>query len=308
MAPPRRVTAGVLLAAAGLAWADPPCEEGRAQTGLALAVQSAGLAVAGVEEGSAAAESGLGVGDTVLQVNGTVLRSCADYARVVREARRERKALLLLVRRPSGEIPLVVAAATWARPVAVVETSAPAEPPSVVAVVAAAAPPPLPPDAQVTLEEVTTGLEALAPAEQPPKRLAAYREALLQVRRQTETLAAREAIPSGLVSGLRTVLGYYDAARVAWEAEEALRESERRPRHVPFDQAAAAPYFTDSPAAAAVDEFPFLRATVVRDPGPGFLGVAESAGLWRPREARQLLWARGREELARLTTWLGPGR
>ena len=71
---------------------------------------------------------------------------------------------------------------------------------------------------------------------------------------------------------------------------------------MPSSEAAAAPFFADSEAAATIEEFPFLRATVSRDPRPGLVG--ESSGLWRPVEARALLWAHGREELDRLTAWL----
>jgi hypothetical protein len=69
---------------------------------------------------------------------------------------------------------------------------------------------------------------------------------------------------------------------------------------------ATAPYFGDSDVAAVIDEFPFLRGTVARDPTPGRL-AGESAGLWRATEARALLWARGREERGRLTTWIAAG-
>jgi len=85
-------------AAAGL-----PCEEERGRTGIALAAVEQGLAVGAVDEDSAAASAGLRVGDTVLQVNGTVPRACADYGRTVREAEHERKALLVLVRRGDAD-------------------------------------------------------------------------------------------------------------------------------------------------------------------------------------------------------------
>jgi len=108
-----------------------------------------------------------------------------------------------------------------------------------------------------------------------------------------------------VLSGLRTVLEYYEGAAVAWASEETQRERERRPRHLPAGETATATFFEDSEATALLDEFPFLRATVVRDPAPGLVG--ESAGLWRPRQARALLWEHGREELGRLTGWLAAG-
>ena len=99
------------------------------------------------------------------------------------------------------------------------------------------------------------------------------------------------------------MLSYYEGAAVAWASEETQRERERRPRHLPAPETAS--FFGDSEVAALIDRFPFLRATVVRDPAPGLVG--ESSGLWRPRQARTLLWERGREELGRLTGWLAAG-
>jgi len=306
MAHARLVTLALALAAAGSARAAGPCEEDRGQTGLALAVAaSGGLAVAAVDDDSAAAAGGLRVGDAVVQANGTLARSCSEYARVVREARRERKAVLLLVRRADAEVPLALGAGTWERVVAAVAPPPPAEAPSVRALVAAPPPPPLPPETHVSVDEVTHGLSRLAGEGWPGPSLATYQKDVLRLSRQVETLAAREAAPAAVLSGLRTVLEYYEAAAVAWASEETQRERERRPRHLPASEAATAPFFEGSEAAALIDRFPFLRATVVRDPAPGLIG--ESGGLWRPRQARTLLWERGREELGRLTGWLAAG-
>jgi len=218
----------------------------------------------------------------------------------VREARREHKAVLLLVRRAAAEVPLALGPSTWERALAAAVPPAPAEAPSVRTLVATLPPPPLPPGTHVSVEEVTRGLSALAGG----SRLGAYQEDVLRVRRQVETLAGREAAPAAVLGGLRTVLRYYEGAAVAWASEETQRERERRPRHLPAETMTA-PFFADSEVAALIDEFPFLRAAVLRDPAPGLVG--ESGGVWRPREARTLLWERGREELGRLTGWLAAG-
>ncbi len=215
--PMRVAVALAAVLAAVPAWAANPCEEGREQTGLALAAREGGLEIAAVDPDSAAAESGIRTGDALVQVNAMLPRSCADYARAVRDARDGRKALRL--------------------------------------------------------------------------------------HRQLEALAARHTAPPAAVDGLRTVLRYFDAAEVAWAADESVREHERRPRHLPSSEGQAAPFFADSDAAATIEEFPFLRATVSRDPRPGLVG--ESSGLWRPVQARGLLWSRGGGELERLTEWLG---
>jgi hypothetical protein len=305
MAHARWLTALIAFVLATVARAAGPCEEGRGQTGLALGIApEGGLAVVAVDADSSAAASGVSPGDTLVQANATVPESCADYGRAVRDARKGHRALLLLVRRHGAELPLVLAAATWDRAVAVVAPPPAVEAPSVRQVVAAPPPPPLPPETSVTLDEVTRALGTLATPDKLSPRLDTYRRDLFRVHQQVETLAARRSVPAAVVDGLRTVLGYHDAAAIAWASEEAEREREGRSRHVPRDTATA-PYFEDSDVAAAIDQFPFLRDTVAREPSPGMVG--ESAGLWRPHEARTLLWAHGGEELARLTTWLAAG-
>ena len=236
-------------------------------------------------------------------MNGTVPRACADYGRTVREAEHERKALLVLVRRGDAELPLALGARTWERVPPAVPPAPRAEAPSVRAMVEKPAPP-LPPESQVTLEELTRAFAALVPPERPPARLANYQHDLLKLHRQTEALAARAAVPSEVAAGLRTVLRYCDAAEVAWAAQEAEREREQRPRHLPASEGDPVPYFADSEPAATIEEFPFLGATVAREPHPALLG-GESSGLWRAGQARSLLWERARVELARLTAWLG---
>jgi len=306
MAKARVAAIGGLIALAAVAGASGPCEEDRAQTGLALAPAESGLAVSAVDEGSAAESGGLRTTDRVLQVNGTKPRGCADFARTVRDARREGKALLVLVRRGDADVPLALGAATWDRAVAAVPPSPPAEAPNVRAIVAAPPPAPLPPEVHVSVEEVTHGIGALPAAERPSGTLAGYRQTVGRLQREVETLSARGATPPDVVAGLRTVLRYYDAAGAAWASAEAERESARRPRHVATAETVSAPYFEGSDVAAAIDEFPFLRETVVREPGPGLV-AGESAGAWRPLQARALLWQHGRDELGRLTGWLAAG-
>jgi hypothetical protein len=339
----RRLTIALALLAARAALAADPCEEGRLLTGLAVSAAADGLAIAAVDDESPAAAGGFRVGDRLVQANASVLTSCDEWARAVRDARRERKALLLLVRRPDGEVPLMLAQATWTRAVAVAPARPPTPPTEVpspptaaprapttaptapttapTAPAAAPAPPPKPrpveppsvaaivkepppaagvPSAQ--LDEVLKALESLVPAEPATARIAAYQQQLLRVHRQIESLAARSAAPPQAIAGLRTVVRYYDAAEVAWEADEALRERDKRPRHIPTGEGTAAPYFIESDAEATIDEFPFLRETVVREPGTATI---EISGLWRPVQARTMLWEKGREELGRLTQWLG---
>jgi hypothetical protein len=153
---------------------------------------------------------------------------------------------------------------------------------------------------------VTHDLAALAEKAGPSARLDAYQRDLGRVERQVATLAARDAAPAPVVAGLRTVLRYYRAAAVAWASAEGQRQAEGRPRHIPSVETSPAPYFSDSQVAVVIDEFPFVHDAVVREPRPGAI-VGEAAGLWRPLQARALLWQRGRDELNRFTTWLAAG-
>src|SRR5262249_24342526 len=194
------VIAVVCAVAARAAAIGPPCEEERGRNGLALTATEQGLTVGGVDEESAAAAAGLGGGDTVVQVNGTVARACADYGRTVHEAERERKAVLLLVRRGDSELPLVLGGRTWDRPLPVVPPPPKTEAPTVRAMVEKP-PPPLPAEAHVTLDELLQGFAALVPPDRPPARLATYQHDLLKLHRQTEALAARAAVPAEVAAG-----------------------------------------------------------------------------------------------------------
>jgi hypothetical protein len=296
------IAAAVLAAAAPVLAASRPCEEDRARTGLALGAADAGLTIVAVDDGSPAAAQGLRKGDVVVQVNGTLPRACGDWSRAVRDARKDRKALLVLVRRDPADIVAAVPSSVWDRAVAEAPPPEPVEPPSVKTVVAEPPPPPLSPETQVSLDEVMRGIDGLA-KEKPSYTLDAYRKDLLHARRQVETLAVRRTVRPDVVDGLRTVLRYYDAAEVAWDAEERQRERDRRPRHVPAPDNMPAAFFTTSEEAAVIDEFPFLRETVTREPSPRTV-LGESSGSWRPIAARRLLWSHGDQELDRLGGWL----
>ena len=345
---------GVLLARATHA-AD-PCQEGRLLTGVSVSAGPGGISIASVDDDSPAAGGGLRAGDRLVQANASVLTSCDDWARAVREARRERKALLLLVRRDADEMPLMLAQGTWDRVVAVAPPTVPTVPPSPPTVpplpstvpplppaTPPAATPPVTPSAEAPaaraptpaptpttlpvpaaapsvaaivkepaagapsapLDELLRTIAALTPEEPSTARIGAYQQQLLRVHRQVESIAARGAASPEVTTGLRTVVRYYDAAEVAWEADEEAREREKRPRHFPSSEGATAPYFADSDAEATIVEFPFLRETVAREPGTGAIEVS---GLWRPIQARALLWEKGREQLDRLAEWVRAGR
>ncbi len=304
------------LSAARLAFGAAACDEERATTGLAAVVRGGALVIGDVAPGSAAARAGFRTGDVVMQANDVVPRTCAQWARAVGAARDHAKALLVLVRRDDAEVPLALGAATWVAPglARVPDTGErpgvpgppPAPPPAAPARTPPPPPPaPLPPEAVVSVEGVVRDLAALAPLDDLPSSLPAYRDAVVQVRREIETLASRGAAPAEVVAELRSVARYYDGAAVAWEAMEGERGAERRSRRLPVAENLGVPYFSDSPVASLLDEFDFLDATVARQPRG--VSLAEASGLWRPVWARLLLWERGAQALDALRARLGTG-
>lgn len=299
----------ILVAAlwATTAHASGACDEGRSATGLALTLRGGVLTVDVVDSGSPATRAGLRAGDAILQVNDVLPRSCAQFARALEAARDDRKALLILVRRGDAEVPLALGAATWGTPAAAPAEAGPTTaPPSVAAPSRRPVPPPpppLPPETAVSVDGVLRDLAALAPPDHPPTSLPAYRDAVVQARREVETLAARNAAPDDVVAEMRSVMRYYEGAAIAWEAIEGDREREHLSRKLPVPDSLAVPYFTDSPVASLVDEFDFLDATVARRPAGGRL--VEASGLWRPMWARLLLWERGGQALEQLRSRVG---
>jgi membrane-associated protease RseP (regulator of RpoE activity) len=293
---------------AAAAHASGACDEGRSATGFSLVLRAGVLAVDAVDPGSPAARAGLRPGDSIVQVNDVVPRACAQFARALTAARDEHKALLLLVHRGDAEIPLALGAATWgALPPAEAQAGTATGPSSILAPPPQAPPPPpppLPPETVVSTEGVLRDIGALAPPDQPPTSLTAYREAVTQARREVETLAARKAAPDDVVTEMRSVLRYYEGAVLAWDAMEGNREREHLSRKLPIPDSLAVPYFTDSPLASLIDEFTFLDATVARRPSGGRL--VEASGLWRPVWARVLLWERGGQALEQLRARVHP--
>src|SRR5439155_321335 len=98
----------------------------------------------------------------------------------------------------------------------------------------------VPVEARASLDDLVRELRALMPGDRPPGQLADYSHRLLRLHRQLEALAARHTAPPAAVDGLRTVLRYFDAAEVAWAADESVREHERPPRHLASSQRPAA--------------------------------------------------------------------
>ena len=273
--------------------AAPLCSDDEGHVGAQLRLQGEQLVVGTVAPDSPAAAATLQSGDIVVQANATVVHGCGEWTKAVRDARDDHKAVLLLIERRGIPLALVVpAGALDAAPSAPSVAAVPV--PSRPSPATLPAPPPLPETVNVSYESLRQNLDQLAPADHLPTSLTDYRHAVSQLRRGIATLAARRLAPSDATNALRVALRPFEAGEVAWDAIEGERERDHRTRRVPFADAATAPYFEDSQTAAVLDEFPFLRPTVAKDPEPGFV---ETSGQWRPVQARHLLWEYGRTQL-----------
>jgi hypothetical protein len=311
-------TLAVATLLASTTWAARTCDDGRERTGLALVVRDGALVVEEVTPGSAAAAIGVKAGDVVLQANGTVARSCAEWGRAVDDARSGSKALLLLVSRGESEMALAFGRRTWelapseAPAVAAappsghapsVAASGPpsAPPPAPRPAVTAEAPQPFPADVAVSVDSVVADLGALVGKTRGG--LDGYRAAVVECRRGVETLAARKAAPPDTVKALRRVARLHEAAVLAWTGVDQIRERDGIAKRLPVSEAAVAPYFSDSPVQSVLDEFDFLQETIESQPkSVRFMG--ESSGAWRPAAARRIAWEHAGEELGRVTATL----
>jgi hypothetical protein len=293
-----RIATLIALVLAGVAHAG-PCEEGRERTGLVVVVRDGVLVVATVAPDSAAAANGVRAGDVVAQVNGTVAHTCAEWARVVNDARDGGKALLLLVERGESEVPLALGRKTWgeAAPSAVASGGAPAPRPRPAA---PESPPPLPPDVPVSVDSVVADLGGLVGRTR--QGLVPYSDSVLAARRAVETLAVRKAAPPETVATLRRVARLHETAVLAWTAIDAIRERDGLAKRMPVSEATTGPYYSDSPIQSMLDEFDFLQETIAREPRAR--SFSESSGEWRPAAARRLAWEHAGEELGRVTATL----
>jgi hypothetical protein len=289
-----RLIGCVVVLAASVAAAASDCEEGRAATGVTLVVRDGALTIDAVADGSVGASTGVHTGDVLQQVNGVVPRTCAEWAHAVKDARDGHKALLLLVSRPAGEAVLALGRRTWGEEVvevpavATVTPSASAHRPS-----ESEPPPPLPDDVAVSLDSTVTELGGLLGRTRDG--LVVYRDGVTHVRRAVETLAVRNGAPSDTVTALRRVARMHEAAVLAWQATDGIRERSGIPRRLPVSEALTAPYFSGSAEQQALDEYDFLHETVSAEPKGG--RFTETSGEWRPAAARRLLWEHAGEAL-----------
>src|SRR6185369_14150121 len=163
------------------------------------------------------------------------------------------------------------------------------------------APQPFPADVAVSVDSVVGDLGGLVAKTR--SGLDDYREAVVTSRRGVETLAARKAAPPDTVKALRRVARIHEAAVLAWVGVDQIRERDGISKRLPVSEAAAAPYFSESPTESVLDEFDFLQETIESQPkSVRFMG--EASGAWRPAAARRIAWEHAGEELGRVTAGL----
>jgi C-terminal processing protease CtpA/Prc len=93
------------------------CEEEREIIGLSLEpLSDQGLSVATLEPLGFAARSGIQVGDVIEQANNQLLRNCRGYRKAVQEAKKDKKALLLLIHTKNGKRAVVFERVVWEEP------------------------------------------------------------------------------------------------------------------------------------------------------------------------------------------------
>ncbi len=292
-------------------------------------------------EGSGAAsgsDAGPRPGDVVRQANGNRVDRCVDLESAAAEAFAKGLRLLLLVER-DGDVRVLAAPGRLAEGAAVAathdrgkaagtataadgRTGAAAEPRKAsggAAPRAAARVRPghhahvetaLPARGEVPAETIAAATAALAPlralaaAAEPNVPLALYERRLADAERAVDALGFPESAAAATVrAALDEIVAYHRTADAIWRARLAYLTSRgtdpRAARGQPL------PYFSDSPVADWVGEYPFLQPTLLTMPQETRVLPGESAGTWDAERAVALLWARGRESTERLAAWLG---
>ncbi len=277
--------------------------------------------------------AGLVAGDAIQQANGARVASCPELERVAADAMANGLALLLAVER-KGALTAVAIVAQPAREPAAKGTELPT------ASALPASPAPVA-DARVTIAQdgqrpgasrehgtgavpPSTGGLDLPP---PPASSSQLRACAAQARQDVELLdqLARLSVPMtaydrrlhdttnallNLECGsdepaasmrvfLADILGYYrTASDIRHFADDFQRQREVDVRGTGTDRM---PYFADSAVTEWVATYPFLHASLLESPRPG--RWFESAGIWNPDRAVELLWEQARHRLARLAEW-----
>lgn len=303
------VVLGLLVTTPWPREAQSQCDEERELIGLSLEPLSAqGLSVTTLEPLGFAARSGIQVGDVIEQVNNQLLQNCRSYQRAVQEAKKDKKALLLLVNTKKGKQAIAFERAIWQEP----EKKAAEAVASLKTLLETSLPPAVQSQVHPLGDEAVNALRELESAVPSPRALympgslRQYEQKLQQTQEQISALrnSAQGEAGQRVLAGVQVILGHYQAAQEIWQYK-AKRIELTKPDLRKGEQAiysASLPYFFDSPVLVWVDRYPFLKPTIVSAPYEKRFG--EEPGEWKPDEALRLLWREAKEETDKLTSWL----
>lgn len=285
------------------------CEEEREIIGLSLEpLSDQGLSVATLEPLGLAARSGIQVGDVIEQANNQQLQNCRDYRKAVREAKKDKKALLLLINTKKGKRAVAFERAVWEEP----EKKATEAVASLKTLLETPLPPPVQGQVRPLGDEAVNALRELESAVPSPRALhmpgslSRYEQKLRQTQEQISALrnSAQGEAGQRVLAGVQVIMEHYRAAQEIWQYKakrlELIKPDLRKGEQAIYS--ASLPYFFDSPVLVWVDRYPFLKTSIVSAPHEQRFG--EAHGEWKPDEALRLLWHEAKEETDKLSSWL----
>lgn len=309
------LTLGWLVATEVMA-ADSPCQEAQEILGLSLkpavsqdADSARGLIITEVASFSQGALIGLQAGDVIEQINSWQARDCDGYRRTIRDARKEQKALLVLVTRGSKRQLLSFEPEIWKRQEKKQEAK------EAVAALQTMLAVPLPPTVQNQVDQ--TGPQALATLREvaavagPRSHPSTYEKGVAKAKVQLAALdqASQGEAEKRITAAAKVVLDYYLTAREIRLYKQEVVNKSRNDKHEdpkPLLMSTELPYLLDSPVSGWIDKYPFLRKSVSETPRTVSIGSipGEWPGSWNPDTAVQLLWERANEETETFARWL----
>lgn len=305
---------GLLLAAwcaCPAAAADDPCRAGQEYLGLSLAPTNQhdgpGLPIAEIAQLTAGSKVGLRPGDVLEQVNSWPIRDCENYGRAVRDARQKQKAVLVLISRNGKRRPIFFEPEIWQR---VDERK---EEKQAVASLTKVLEAPLPAaergDSAAIGEQALAALRTLETLVDAARPLPMYERGLRDARMRLRALQRQSSddVEKRVMAGARVVFGYYETARAIRQYKHDYvgteRKDVRRGRAESY-ASASVPFFYDSPVAAWMDRYPFLRPSITDTPTKLGFDFVEQPGRWNPDHAVTLLWQRARSETDKFARWV----
>jgi len=239
-------------------------------------------------------------GDILLQLNNHRLQSCADLVQALSEAHRNQLTALFLIRR--ADTTDVVSLALPVVPAPEVAVARPTRVP--LSPLPTVAPTPLTASSIDAARALLADLGSLGrdlQAHQPLPMPQPWTQRIDQLRQVYD----RQRVSAAGVGVVEPILGYYETVGqilVYKEAETRGRREVRARAEVVLE------YHNSSPVGGWLSRYPFLRASVIREPEiTHFITESESNGEWLPDQAVALLVARALSEGTALSATLEAG-